>query len=78
VDVLQTIVERWGFPAFIVVWLMRDVMREMRAQRAQITKLVVVNSVILKTLDIPEAEKAAVAEATAEDDKDDKARKENP
>lgn len=57
---LQTILERWGFPAFFVVWLMRDVMREQRAQRAQITKLVVVNTVILKTLDIPEAEKAAL------------------
>lgn len=69
-DILQTAIERWGFPAVIVIWLMRDVMREMRAQRAQITKLVVVNAVILKTLDVPEA--AEMATKLLEEQSDDK------
>ena len=54
-DLLQTIIERWGFPVAFAVWLMMGVTRELREIRLLIQKLTVVNAVILKTLDVPEA-----------------------
>lgn len=54
-DLLQTIIERWGFPVAFAVWLMMSVTRELREIRLLIQKLTVVNAVILKTLDVPEA-----------------------
>lgn len=53
-DILQ-IIERWGFPVAFAVWLMWMHTRELREMRGQLTKLTVVNAVILKTLDVPEA-----------------------
>jgi hypothetical protein len=55
VDLLQTIIERWGFPVGFAVWLMMGVTRDLREIRALVHKQVVLNAVILKTLDIPEA-----------------------
>jgi hypothetical protein len=55
VDLLQTIIERWGFPVAFAVWLMLGVTRELREIRLLIQKLTIVNAVILKTLDVPEA-----------------------
>jgi hypothetical protein len=55
VELLQTIIERWGFPVGFAVWLMMSVTRELREIRALIQKLTIVNAVILKTLDVPEA-----------------------
>jgi len=55
VDLLQTLIERWGFPAAFAVWLMMGVTRDLREIRALIHKQVILNAVILKTLDIPEA-----------------------
>lgn len=54
-ELLQTIIERWGFPVGFAVWLMMSVTRELREIRALIQKLTIVNAVILKTLDVPEA-----------------------
>jgi hypothetical protein len=54
-DLLQQIIERWGFPAAFAVWLMMSVTRELREIRALLHKQAVVNAVILKTLDVPEA-----------------------
>jgi len=55
VDLLQTIIERWGFPVAFAVWLMMSVTRELREIRLLIQKITVVNAVILKTLDVPKA-----------------------
>jgi len=63
VDLLQTIIERWGFPVAFAVWLMLSVTRELREIRLLIQKLTVVNAVILKTLDVPEA--VALASGTS-------------
>ena len=54
-DLLQQIIERWGFPAAFAVWLMMSVTRELREIRALLHKQAVVNAVILRTLDVPEA-----------------------
>lgn len=53
-DLLQTIIERWGFPVGFAIWLMMGVTRDLREIRALVHKQVVLNAVILKTLDIPE------------------------
>ena len=53
-ELLQTLIERWGFPAAFAVWLMMGVTRDQREIRNLIHKLTVVNAVILKTLDVPE------------------------
>jgi hypothetical protein len=66
VDLLQTLIERWGFPAAFAVWLMMGVTRDLREIRALIHKQVVLNAVILKTLDVPEAV-ALAASVTPED-----------
>lgn len=66
-DLLQTIIERWGFPVAFAVWLMMSVTRELREIRLLIQKLTVVNAVILKTLDVPEA--VALASGTADEGK---------
>jgi hypothetical protein len=66
VDLLQTIIERWGFPVGFAVWLMMGVTRDIRQMRAALQKLTVVNAVILKTLDVPEA--VELAASTAPDD----------
>jgi hypothetical protein len=55
VDLLQTLIERWGFPAAFAVWLMMSVTRDLREIRLLMQKLTVVNAVILRTLDVPEA-----------------------
>jgi hypothetical protein len=55
VDLFQTIIERWGFPVGFALWLMMSVTRELREIRLLIQKLTIVNAVILKTLDVPEA-----------------------
>jgi hypothetical protein len=55
VDLLQTLIERWGFPVGFAVWLMMGVTRDLREIRALIHKQVVLNAVILKTLDAPDA-----------------------
>ncbi len=65
-DLLQTIIERWGFPVGFAVWLMMGVTRDIRQMRAALQKLTVVNAVILKTLDVPEA--VELAASTAPDD----------
>lgn len=49
------IIERWGFPAAFAVWLMWTHTQELRQMRAQLQKLAIINAVILKTLDVPEA-----------------------
>jgi hypothetical protein len=59
VELFQQLVERWGFPAAFAVWLMMSVTKDLRQLRAQVQKLVVVNAVILKTLDVPDPEKLA-------------------
>ena len=51
-DVTQMI-ERWGFPVAFAVWLMFWVMRDLREIRTLLHKQVVLNAVILKTLDVP-------------------------
>lgn len=51
---ITVIIERWGFPVAFAVWLMFVVTRELREIRALINKQVVLNAVILKTLDIPD------------------------
>lgn len=53
------IAERWGFPVAFAVWLMFGVTRELREIRALLHKQVVLNAVILKTLDVPNAAEAA-------------------
>ena len=58
-ELFQQLVERWGFPAAFAVWLMMSVTKDLRQLRAQVQKLVVVNAVILKTLDVPDPEKLA-------------------
>lgn len=70
-DLLQTIIERWGFPVGFAVWLMMGVTRDIRQMRAALQKLTVVNAVILKTLDVPEAVELA-ASAAPDDDKEGK------
>jgi len=57
-DITQ-IIDRWGFPVGFAVWLMMGVTRELREIRALINKQVVLNAVILKTLDVPGAAEAA-------------------
>ena len=64
-ELLQYIIERWGFPVGFAVWLMTSVTRELREIRALLHKQAVVNAVILKTLDVPEAV-ALSAEPTSE------------
>jgi len=54
VDFAQ-IIERWGFPAAFAVWLMWTHTRELQQIRAQLQKLAIINAVILKTLDVPDA-----------------------
>lgn len=54
-DLIQQLVERWGFPAAFAIWLMQGVTRDLREIRAAIAKLAIVNAVILNTLDVPEA-----------------------
>jgi hypothetical protein len=54
-------IERWGFPAAFAVWLMFVVTRELREIRALINKQVVLNAVILKTIDASEAAIAAAS-----------------
>lgn len=61
-DLLQTIIERWGFPVGFAVWLMMGVTRELREIRTLIQRIAVLNAVILKTLDVPEA--AALASSS--------------
>ncbi len=63
-DLLQTIIERWGFPVAFAVWLMMSVTRELREIRLLIQKLTVLNAVILKTLDVPEAATLALTSGT--------------
>lgn len=58
-DLFQQLIERWGFPAAFAVWLMYGVTRDLREIRAAISKLAVVNAVILNTLDVPEAAELA-------------------
>lgn len=58
-ELFQQLIERWGFPAAFAVWLMMSVTKDLRQLRAQVQKLVVVNAVILKTLDVPDPEKLA-------------------
>lgn len=58
-DLFQQLVERWGFPAAFAVWLMASVTRDLRAIRESLQKLAVVNAVILRTLDVPEAVRLA-------------------
>ena len=53
-DLLQQLIERWGFPAAFAVWLMLSVTKELRDIRALLHRQAVVNAVILKTLDVPE------------------------
>ena len=65
-DLLQTIIERWGFPVGFAVWLMMGVTRDLREMRIALQKLTVVNAVILKTLDVPEAAELAAGAAPEE------------
>jgi len=58
-DVLGEIINRWGLPTGFAVWLMWVVTRDLREIRNAVYKQSVVNAVILKTLDVPEA--AAIA-----------------
>lgn len=51
------IIERWGFPAAFSVWLMISVTRELREIRTLLHKQVVLNAVILKTLDVLDGER---------------------
>jgi len=53
VDVLQTLIERWGFPVAFSVWLMIAFTRELREMRTELKRLVVLLAVIAKTLDVP-------------------------
>jgi hypothetical protein len=53
VDILQTLIERWGFPVAFSVWLMITFTRELREIRAELQRLVVLLAVIAKTLDVP-------------------------
>jgi hypothetical protein len=66
VDLFQTIIERWGFPVGFALWLMMSVTRELREIRLLIQKLTIVNAVILKTLDVPEAVTLAAGTAPEE------------
>jgi hypothetical protein len=66
-DLLQTVIERWGFPVGFAVWLMMSVTRELREIRLTLQKLTVVNAVILKTLDVPEPASLAVGTADEKD-----------
>jgi len=66
-DLLQTIIERWGFPVGFAIWLMMGVTRDLREIRTLIHKQVVLNAVILKTLDVPEAAALAASVAPEED-----------
>lgn len=59
VELLQELIERWGFPVVFAVWLMHGVTRDLREIRVAIAKLAVVNAVILNTLDVPEAAELA-------------------
>jgi hypothetical protein len=52
---ITQMIERWGFPAAFALWLMIWVTRDLREIRALLHKQVVLNAVIAKTLDIPEA-----------------------
>ena len=52
-DILQTLIERWGFPVAFSVWLMITFTRELREIRAELQRLVVLLAVIAKTLDVP-------------------------
>lgn len=60
-DTFQQIIERLGFPIFVVLWFMwRDRQREkeqtvaLKEHNRLLHKLVVVNTVIARTLDVPE------------------------
>ena len=68
-ELIQTLIERWGFPAAFAVWLMMSVTRELREIRLLIQKLTVVNAVILKTLDVPEAVNLVGSGTTPEEGK---------
>jgi hypothetical protein len=52
-DLLQTLIERWGFPVAFSVWLMITFTRELREMRVELQRLVVLLAVIAKTLDVP-------------------------
>lgn len=64
-DLLQQLIERWGFPAAFAVWLMMSVTKDLRDIRDMMQKLAIVNGVILKTLDVPEAVQLAAGEEKA-------------
>lgn len=65
-ELIQTIIERWGFPVAFAVWLMLGVTRELREIRHLIQRIAVLNAVILKTLDVPEAAALAAGASTEE------------
>ena len=64
-DITQ-IIERWGFPVAFAVWLMWTHTRELRDMRRQLHKLMVINAVVLKTLDVPEAQTLTDTGTTSE------------
>lgn len=51
-NVLGTLIERWGFPVAFSVWSMAMFTRELREIRVELQRLVVLLAVIAKTLDV--------------------------
>lgn len=65
----QQIIERWGFPVAFALWLMWSHTRELREIRQDLHKLMVITAVVLKTLDVPEAERLTIGTGSEGDGK---------
>jgi hypothetical protein len=66
VDILQTLIERWGFPIAFSVWLMKMYTRELRDMRSELKRIAIAVAVMAKTLDVP-TEVAALEEGKEPD-----------
>jgi hypothetical protein len=72
-EIVQNLIERWGFPTGFGVWLMMMFSRELRDMRQMLHKLVTVNAVILNILDA--SGNGLLPESTKTQDEEDGARK---
>lgn len=54
-EIIQNLIERWGFPTGFGVWLMWMFSRELMEMRKMMHKLVTFNAVILRILEAPES-----------------------
>ena len=54
-EIIQQLIERWGFPTGFGFWLMYTYTRELREIRKMMHQVVTVSAVILRVVDTKEA-----------------------